>query len=197
MPSLFAIPHLIEGIKDQFAEDGNTAAVLFGFKEPAKQINQGLGQANRVVFVPGVDMKGGDYGPPRYPYGNSRPLVQWDEQFTVSVWARDPNDQTELAQYEACRRLHDETVRAIYLKAHGTFEISDPEWIKPEIEVTFGYALRFTLMVQAPILDEPFPVVGVGVDDSQVAPGVPGEIQVGVKLNDETDATDIIEGETP
>lgn len=150
---------LVRDVRDQFTDDGVTAAVLLGEREVARKINQGPGQANRVVFVP----VGGKYGPPRNPGRNPRPLRTWLATAEVHVWAWDSTaTDDEEKQYEAVWQLHDALIRAIYLKAHGTFEIANPRWTRTPIELKFGKEVVFDLEVQVPILDTPWPTVAGG-----------------------------------
>ncbi len=193
MTSVFALSTLVEDVRAQFTADELTANIAFGWREPAKAINQGVGGANRVLFVPGVDGKVGQYAPPRNPGRNPRPLRTLLEQATVLCWAVDtsaPND--ELAQYEAARTLHDQVVRAIYLSpnvGHGSFDISDPQWVASSTEKRFGAEIKFTLTVQAAITDELLPVV----DPPATAET---DITTGFVAGDEADGTDTTTGGT-
>lgn len=171
--TVFAVSLLYQDVVDRFADDELTANIVFGWREPAKQINQGPGRANRVCFVPGVDGKAGDYGPARFPGtrndGSPRHLATFHELVSVYVWAFDgdaPND--ELKQYEACRDLHDSVVRAIYLSPNvkpRQMALSDPKWLVDRKERRFGVELVFTIEIEGAIVDEP----SVGKD----APGIP------------------------
>lgn len=167
MITILALPLLFEDVKTQLAADASTANVVFGWRERTKRNNQGPGSANRVVFEPGEDKgKAGEYTAPvkdRRAWGTRsiRSLQTFKETCTVECWAYDetaPND--ELAQYTAARHLHDHVVRAIYLSprvGHGSFEIKDPTWITDKKELRFGAAIKFTLIVQAKIADDPGP----------------------------------------
>jgi len=160
---------LVRDIREVFTEEGVTANVVLGEREPAKQINQGPGRANRVVFAPGDDSgKAGQYTAARNPGRNPRPLRTWNALCRVYVWAFDgaaPND--EEAQYEAVWVLHDWTVRAIHRKAHGTYQLGDPRWHSSPKERVFGKELVFMLQLEVPILDKPQQVIpGGGIEQA-------------------------------
>lgn len=165
MASDFALRLLFQDVKDRFALEGPTANVVFGKREPAKQINQGPGRANRVVFVPGDPAgKAGKYEGAkiaRVPLAERRirSLGTLRELATVYCWAYDfdaPND--EAAQYEAARTLHDYVVRAIYRSpnvGHGSYTLLSPGWAQKSTERKFGAELFFLIEFEARILDLP------------------------------------------
>lgn len=142
-------------------EDGGTMSVVFGWREPAKQINQGLGTANRVIFVPGNELRIGAYGAAKYPGRNPRPMGSLVEQFTVYVWAYDstaPND--ELVQYRAWRLLHDAVVRAVFLagkRVGSQILLTDGQYIRPPNERIYGVEAKLIFTADTMIPDAPFP----------------------------------------
>lgn len=147
-----------------FAAESTTASLVFGRREIAKQTNQGLGRANRVVFAPEDEL--GEYGSARAPGRNPRPLATLAERVTVYVHAVDTSAlNDERAQYTACRLLHDAVVRAILL-ASKTKAIADvpvklgkPRWVGDNVERQFGAELAFTLEVMCSIPDQAFPTI--------------------------------------
>lgn len=155
---------LVRDVREVFAEEGVTANVVLGDREPAKQLNQGPGRANRVVFAPGDENGGaGEYTAARNPGRNPRPVRTLSAVCRVFIWAYDgsaPNN--EEAQYEAVWTLHDLTVGAIHRKAHGTYQLSAPRWLNRNIERAFGKELMFLLQLEVPILDRPVPVAPGG-----------------------------------
>lgn len=158
---------LVRDVRQLFADEGVTANVVLGDREPAKQLNQGPGRANRVVFAPGDDSgKAGQYGAARNPGRVPRPLRTWNALCRVYVWAYDSAaPQDEERQYEAVWALHDWTVRAIHRKAHGTYQIGDPRWLSSPKERAFGKELVFMLELEVPILDTPRQVIpGGGIE---------------------------------
>lgn len=158
----FAGEAVFQDVKQLFADEGATASVIFGRREPTKQINQGTGRANRVVFVPGVAGKLGSYSAARNPNRNPRPLATLLENFTVYCWGYDgANPRDELLQYKAVHLVHDQVIRAIYLSSrsgHGTVEWTDPQVVNDEkVELRFGMEWQFTLTVQSMIPDTSWP----------------------------------------
>lgn len=167
--SNFALRILFEAVRDRFALEGPDANVVFGPREKTKQINQGPGRANRVVFSPGDPSgKAGKYEGAklaRVPLAErrTRSLRTFRELATVYCWGKDgdhPND--EAAQYEAARLLHDYVVRAVYRSpvGHGSFELSGPQWIRKDTERTNGAEIMFLLEFEAAVPDEAPPSGG-------------------------------------
>jgi len=177
MATVLALPLLVERVETLFTADGTTANVVFGWREVAKQINQGTGRANRVVFEPGDSLALGDIGGANQPGRNPRPIATLSELSTVYVWAVDataPND--ELKQYTAARLLFDAVVRAIHNCAagHATlgarigYRITKPRWVRDNPERTFGAEIAFTLAVDSMIPDEPWTEPTVGTIDGSI-----------------------------
>lgn len=169
-------------------EDGGTMGISFGWREPTKQSNQGVGTARRIVFVPGDGEKLGGYRAAQKPGRNPTPLATLDEVFAIYVWGYDtlaPND--EVAQYTAARLLHDATVRAIIkacTRVGTSFTLSDPKWIRTKTERVHGAELKFLLTLDAMIPDETLQEVTTGG-------------AIGSYLNDTLDGTDTYPGATP
>lgn len=167
----FALTTLVADVKALFTSEGNTANVVFGKRESTKQINQGTGRANRVVFSPGDPAgKAGSYtgakvtrkGPSFAGRKASKSLGTFLEKATVYCWSVDAttaaalNDESK--QYDAARLLHDQVIRAIYRSpnvGHGTFKISGPQWVQDKVERRFGAEIMFQLEFEAMIPDEP------------------------------------------
>jgi hypothetical protein len=189
---VLALEILYENVKARFAAEAPLTAVVFGWREPPKQVNQGATRANRIAFVPGADLAMGDYASARSPGRNPRPLGTLVESCTVYCWAADLTDaNNELAQWRAARLLHDGAYRACQLalrtKAIANLleaKFSKPEWIRPNLERTFGAELRFVLSLGSMIPDTPFDETGDL--DGPVRPGL------GAYLDDEQDSTDIV-----
>lgn len=162
---VLALEVLYENVRARLAEEQPQTMVVFGWREPGKQVNQGVGQANRVCFVPGAQLKGGSYTGSRAPGRNPRPLGTFLELCTVRCWAFDGAEaNNELAQWRAARLLHDAVYRAIQLamRSAGIENLSmkeafsDPQWLRPQTERTFGAELEFTLTVESMIPDEAY-----------------------------------------
>lgn len=175
MVTTFAASLLFADVKTRFTAEGPAGCnVVFGRREPTKQINQGTGRANRVVFMPGDP--GGKMGKyevaklRRNAFGQKqvRSLFTVQEILTVYVWAVDASGvdapaqsaslNDEEKQYEACRLLHDFVLRAIYRSTnvgHGSITLSDPQWVIDKTERVFGRELFFTITIEASVPDEP------------------------------------------
>jgi hypothetical protein len=162
MATVFPLVALYQAVKQRFADEGTTANVVFGRRETAKQVNQGTGGANRVIFEPGRDGRMGSYLPAKYPGRDTRPLGCLREYATVYCWASagGTGSNDESAHYEAARLLHDATYRSLYLASFDevlcTLRFGDPSWILAKTERFYGYECQFTLDLEAMIPDAPY-----------------------------------------
>jgi hypothetical protein len=154
-----------------FAANGITAVVDVGWRKRDRQINQGPGGANRVVFTPSNDDgDGGSMGPVRFPGNRNvrdavdsppvatiRSLASWERLVLVSVWGVDSTDQqNESAQIEATETLLEWVVRAVH-SAPGAFAAASFGKVKwtPPPERSFGLEARVELTFSQPIYDVP------------------------------------------
>lgn len=124
---LSGVAALVKGVQDYFVEFGEGTSVVFGYRERAKQINQGVGMANRVIFLPGdPNGAGGKLAPTPRDVGrrelydgnvhvaNIRPLASWERQLSISIWGVDKFAiRDELAQAVAAEDLFELVVRAV------------------------------------------------------------------------------------
>lgn len=150
-----------------------TAPILFGWRESYKQINQGAGGANRIVFTPGDDsgrdgpmvgvMRPGHRQVTAPPTDNTsagqgaltRPLWDWQRVALVSVWAVDPaQPQNDAANIEAVERLLEDVIQAVQAIAVGVATWGAPIWTTP-IESQFGKEIRIPLHVRTQFFDLP------------------------------------------
>ncbi|WP_437606258.1 hypothetical protein WMF20_35400 [Sorangium sp. So ce834] len=149
---------LYRHVQERLEVAGVTAEVRFGRREPAKQINQGVGRANRVVFSPGDDGGGlGGYEAPVKPGRNPRPIWDWLLVARVYVWAYDgsaPND--EALQWDAVTELHDLVLEAIHSYTAGFYQPSSPR-VLGTTERRFGEEIVFLLEHRQPVLATPRP----------------------------------------
>lgn len=159
---------LVSDVRTYFAGAGVTANVVIGWKEAAKQDNQGPGRANRVVFVPS-DPQGrggnvtvpGPQQPGMRSFGNpvdtaARALGDWERLLTVHVWAADttaPND--EEAQIEAVEDLFEWTLRAVHSSAKNNARWGAVDWLVSPVERQLGRELRAQLTFRHPLFDAP------------------------------------------
>jgi len=164
MTAILAVERVFELVRERFAVEAPEVSVVFGWRKPGQQINQGNGRANRIVFVPGDDEAAGAWVGARQPGKLSRSLRTFLEPCTVYVWAFDgenaANAASSLAQWRACRLLLDATVRAIDLALRQLVGIPDDQaytkakWLIPEGERQFGAECRFVLTLMANVPDE-------------------------------------------
>ncbi len=174
-PVVFVPPfrQLVDGVSSFFADHGITASVARGWKARAEQINQGPGQANRVIFMPsksdgtagaivnprqvGQREIGGDptTDPPTLPQYSIRALSDWSRSLVVSIWAYDgdnPND--EGAQCDAVDTLQMWTQWAVQSVAFGNAVWGATKFTVPA-ERSFGLELLVDLTFQSAIYDLP------------------------------------------
>ena len=155
----------------------------FGWRAPDLQ-----GVAPRIMWVPGDDGSGaiGQFGAGKYPGRQpARPLGQIGELVTVYVQGLDASaPEDERKQYEAARALLDAFYRAVYLAAHGTFEIVSAGWVISKKVRRHGATIRVLLSVEAMIPDAPYTVAPVNVNASVTSAISPD----GDPISDEDDA---------
>jgi hypothetical protein len=158
---------LVEGVRSYFTARGVTANVSLGWKQPTKQINQGPGRANRVVFIPSdPNGRGGKIGAVEQPgartFGGdtaARALYTWERFLVVSVWAVDTTDpHDEALQIEAVEDLFEQTVRAVHAFAKNNGRWGDVTWTTSPAEHAFGRELRASLVFKHPLFDSEYGV---------------------------------------
>lgn len=166
MSTVFALTTLYSKVKQVFVDEVLDAKFSFGKREPTKQVNQGPGRANRVVFVPGIDGSVGKYDAAREPGRNPRPIMSLMETAQIYIWAYDPSGPNdEEKQYEAVRLLHDWVVLALYRAGRGWISLSNPKWVDDKVERRFGAEMVVTVEVRSPIPDTPWQVVEPPVEE--------------------------------
>ena len=143
---------LFDSVKARLETDSPGTVVAFGAREVGKQINQGTGRANRVVFVPDDDGGLGDYAPPRSPGGNPRVIWELTNSGRVYVWAYDgTGPEDERKQFDACIRLHNSVVRSIQRFASGKYKLRRPRNTSAVVERRFGYEIVFVVEICQPV----------------------------------------------
>lgn len=151
-------------------------AVLFGWREYSKQINQGPGGANRIVFLPGDGTDGGADGefsgplnvgprdlilPPAVgvdapPGLRGRHLFDWRRHATISVWGADPaRPQDDAASYEAVDRLVEDLLQGLQGTIPGLYKLGAPSWAKGQLDQLYGRELLLPLQLKATVFDIP------------------------------------------
>lgn len=167
---------LVASVRAYFAAMSVTAVVPpLGRKERTKQVNQGPGGANRVVFeMSDPAGKGGKLAAPhivgardivdadKNVVATVRSLKNWERALTVSVWAADPSDTNdEEKQIEATEALFEWVLRATNaFVASGASPAAslvwgDTDWTSTPVERAYGFELRVGLVFKHPIFDVP------------------------------------------
>lgn len=183
-----AIIYLARGVRAYFTAKSITAKVFVSFgKERWKQINQGTGGANRVVFVVGgIDGKGGKYdkkfgvrGPggradydtttPTAPVTSNidpRPIISDAGQYLVSTWANAKEDDTTLdgdtlEEKIICaeQNLFEALVQAVQVTAFKAANWTEYEWNVEPKELRFGIERLSTLELAGVYYDRGMPIV--------------------------------------
>lgn len=157
---------LKNSVQSYFTARGVTANVSLGWKQPAKNINEGPGGANRVVFIPSDPTgKGGKLVGTQQPgprqFGNAgsedtaaRALFDWERYIVVSVWAVDASDpHNEEKQIEAVETLFEWVLRAVQYAAKNNARWGDVAWMTSPTEQMFGRELRAGLVFRHPMFD--------------------------------------------
>lgn len=154
MAAVSPIPAMVKHVQDYFTATSNTATVLFGRKELARQDNQGEGGANRVVFSPDPEGKAGKMSDGRLAgtQGSQRPLVTWERFLVISIWAVGEDPEDELQSYAAFEDLFEATTQALRLFTKADMTLGDPGWVAPNVERAFGLAALVPLTIRGPLL---------------------------------------------
>jgi hypothetical protein len=152
-----SLVQLVQHTKTKLTALGVTAEVAFGEREVAKQINQGPGRANRVVFAPGDDSGNlGSYEGPVKPGRNPRSLWDWMLLFRVYVWAYDSSKpEDELVQWAAVVELHDVVMEAIHPFVAAFYKPKDAKNLAKPMERRFGKEIVLLVELRQPVLATP------------------------------------------
>ncbi len=155
MVDTLALEKLFLDVKTRFAAESPQINVRFGWREPARQDNQGSGGANRIVFVPGDPSGGlGKVAGAAKTGRNPRPLATLGELFTVQVWGLDATKpEDELAQYKATRLLYDAWYRAAYLACHPRFAVQSQQWLVEKLTRRMGAEIQAICSIEAMVPD--------------------------------------------
>lgn len=152
MASVLAIENLMSKVAARFDQEGPQCVQLFGWHAALEQV-----EGDRIVWAPGDP--GGKVGTTtgaRMPGRHPRSIATLNERFTITISAADPSQpDNEAAQYRAAWLLRLYWFRAVFLAAHGTFEIAEEQWLIDRKERRYGATLRITLVLQAAIFDMP------------------------------------------
>lgn len=155
MSDILALEKLFKDVAARLQAEAPSVVVVFGWREPSRQLNQGVGGGNRIVFTPGAPT--GDLGKvvgPDKPGRNPRPLATLQEAFTVLIWGYDSSlPEDELAQYKATRLLYDTWFRACVLSFHARFHIISQAWSTERKERQLGAVIQAVCTVDAMIPD--------------------------------------------
>lgn len=121
-----ALGDLYDSVASSFADAGGLAQVLFGELEVARQDNQGLQCASRIVFVPCDGDSVGDMLP-----GQEGAIYELRIGAALYVWAYDPDEpESERAQYEATRTLFAQLTQYLFALSAGTIRFGKVARVK-------------------------------------------------------------------
>ena len=142
---------LFDAVVADLAADTSTS-VVFGTRERARQINQGAGTANRVVFEPLQTEAIANLRPPRMPGGDPQRILCGDVAATIYVWACAGGTSEQAAderqQYEAVHALFARVVRAIWTASEGQIAWGRVVRVNPDKrELVLGQEWAVTLTV--------------------------------------------------
>lgn len=178
---------LVASVQSYLTARNVTANVSLGWRQDTKQINQGPGRANRIVFIPSDQGgRGGKIigtqqpGPRRFgsPTADTtaRALFDWERSLLVSVWAVDGSDpHNEAKQIEAVEDLFEWTIRAVHHSAFNNARWGDVAWTTSPTEHQFGRELRAGLTFRHPLFDtENVIVYPAGIEITPVLEGESG-----------------------
>jgi hypothetical protein len=174
--TLSGLDALVGGVRAYLEGHGVSAVVAAGFRERAKQIGQGPGRANRIVFVPGdtTSGRGGRLVPVRGAgprdimrgeerVATVRSIADWERALTLSVWAYDGTKAgEEMAQIIACESLFEWAKRAVDAVGLANITWGEIRWTVPK-ERAFGQELLAALTFRHPIYDVPEEVAYPGL----------------------------------
>jgi hypothetical protein len=196
MSQILALEYLFAAVTARFALDGLPVPNLFGWRVPAQHMTTNT----RIAWVPGdPTQSAGNILPPRNPGQVPRALAMLDEFFTVYITGQDPSDpENEQKQYHIARIVHDQWYRAVYLAAHGTFQVRNVQWLTDKLERRWGATLRVVSSIQAPVLDAVNGDSGI-IDAAQDAidDGTTLGAEIPVELQGNTEVVSIPPGELP
>jgi len=176
--SVLALLVLYDGVEQVFKKEGRNTSLCFGEKEATKQINQGPGRANRVIFIPGDrGFRQGMVGPAKYPGNNPRSLNTLKEAFRVQVWAVNPTNSSERAQYEAVRLLQDDVIRIMEKCDPGGLRVLQSRYMRETVECNFGMMIEMQCEIDAMIPDKRYPVAEHGVGKAYIKVELPSGVE--------------------
>lgn len=177
----FGLLALERGVREYFETNSVSARVDFGWAERFRKDNQGPGNANRVLVMPGLfDPSTGEpkavpagrldrNGPADFvstPTESIRVLAWLHENATIAVWACNPDVPTDSREtYGAVTRLRMLTIQALHncvdpmtgvgIGFGNIEDWGDTTWSLPPGEKAFGREFMFSLVLRVPMLDAP------------------------------------------
>lgn len=158
---------LADGVQ-AYLDDHNVGTKVFATfnREHFRQINQGEGTANRIVFLFGGDDDDEELGNltgARQNSGhgrNPRELFTWEKRGVMSVWAVDAdNIDDERKQIAAIETLLEWSIRATQAVAAADLEWTGMRVGKKNQERRYGTQLLLDFMHKGPLFDVTYDVV--------------------------------------
>lgn len=145
------IGELFQAVRDAFADNGGTASVVFGEREPSRQDNQGVGGASRIVVVPCEGDAIGDVQP-----GQEGNIGALQAKAVIYVWASDPAaPEDEAAQYVATRALFGALFVFLWTASAGKIQFGKVTRVKM-LERLLGAEWKFTVSLRDDLEFDPY-----------------------------------------
>lgn len=164
---------LANGMRVYLKSQGVSATVTaVGWNQRPQQINQGPGQANRIVLYPGFEPGGNsgaggeltrDHRPSRGGQ-ETRGLLTWMKAVTMSVWACDVSDRhNEELQITAVENLLERAIQAVHNSIDpntntpvgvGNIEWGSVRYTNPPAEMRFGQEILVEFVQKCTIFDK-------------------------------------------
>ena len=171
MANISGIIGLANGMRAYLAGIGCSAVVApVGWTQREQHLNQGAGQANRILLYPGKE-PGGKAGAGGSLTRNARPsttnpraLVTWMRDITMSVWAVDTTDtHNEEKQISAVENLFELAIQAAHRSVDpdtnmnaglAAIEWGNVRYTNPPANMRFGQELLIEFVLKCPIFDQ-------------------------------------------
>lgn len=159
------VERLYELVRDAFAADEDIAAeakpsVVYGRQAVTKQVNQGGGRANRIVFLRG-DESGKD-GLFTGPSGKAFPFRIYTRVavFQIRIWAHDPTPGAgELEHHKVLEALVESVANKVRAEAMGRLRWKEAHHTITPVERVFGVEVTFLCELDEPVLERPLAAI--------------------------------------
>ncbi len=165
-----ALGQLEDALKADVLAREATTVVVMGDRKPARQLDQAVGSAGRVVIEPVIGDAVGELVSPLRSGGEPRCVADLKANATIWVWAYDGSTaesaDSDRAQYDAAVDLLKVTCAAIWKFAAGRITMGKVTRVRAG-ETLHGREFKFELTIREPVND-PTPAVAVTREDGEV-----------------------------